>query len=662
MAGFMGGYMGKVLHVDLETGEVRQESLDPEMASRFIGGMGLSTKVLYDEVGPEVDPLGPENVMIFATGPLTGTNAPASGRLEVTAKSPANGALGTGNTGGIWGVELKRAGYDVLIVRRSSPEPVYLWIDDGHVEIRKAGHLWGRDAWETTEMLGEELGARRENEIKVMTIGPAGENLVRFASLINEYYHSAARSGLGAVMGSKKLKAIAVRGSGRVTVARPEAFQAARREAMDRIVNSWHPAMKDTYKDFGDVGPLRLAKGSYRQGSLPFNNFQTTVQPQWMETNTMEMARPHIKGKKGVCYACPLACFNLAEVDEGKYAGLKIANATFVGPVFEFGGKCAIMSMPAIWKCKEVCHKLGMDIFSAGPIIAFAMELYQRGIIGKEDTGGLALEWGDEEAALQLLEDMAYRRGLGDILAEGSLGAAERLGKGARDYAYTTKGLEMFGTDPRASGTTWILGYLDSPRGGDNVKTTHTHADHAPLPRTLEQRFQMSYEDYCRQYIGYLDIFDDEKKQIFGDPPRLEDESWEGKAALTKWMGDLCSAISTLVLCIFPTTFGNALGPTHYARMLSAVTGEETTARELMEAGERVFNLQRLYLTRGGMDSKDDDFPDKFYDEEIPDGPAKGARLSRETIHGVMQEYYQLRGWDQNGVPTREKLAQLGLP
>ncbi|MFQ5827142.1 MAG: aldehyde ferredoxin oxidoreductase family protein, partial [Dehalococcoidia bacterium] len=453
----MAGYMGKVLHVDLATREVRQESLDPEIASKFIGGMGLSTKILYDEVGPEVDPLGPDNVIIFATGPLTGTNAPASGRVEVTAKSPQNGALATGNTGGTWGVELKRAGYDALIVRKSSPEPVYLWIDDGKVEVRRADHLWGRDAWETTDRLGEELGGRRENEIKVVAIGPAGENLVRFASLINEYYHSQARGGIGAVMGSKKLKAIAIRGSGRVTVAQPEAFRSARQEAIDRIVNSWHPTMKDSYKDFGDVGPLRLAKGSYLGGSLPFNNFQTAILPQWLETNTLEMARPYIKGKKGVCFACPLACFNLAEVDEGKYAGLKISNATFVGPVFEFGGKCSIMSLPAIWKCKEVCHKLGMDIFSAGPIIAFAMELYQRGIIGREDTGGLALEWGDDDSALRLLEDIAHRKGLGDILAEGSLGAAERIGKDARKYAYTIKGLEMFGTDPRASGTTWIL-------------------------------------------------------------------------------------------------------------------------------------------------------------------------------------------------------------
>lgn len=654
------GYTGKILNIDLSRQQVSTQELDMALAQEFIGGMGLASKVLFDEVGPSVDPLGPDNILVFSTGPLTGTTAPCAGRAEVTAKSPLTGIIGSGNTGGVWGVELKRAGYDAIIVRGASPHPVYIWINGNQVEIRRADSLWGKDTFETSDMLRQALGEQAGHEIRVMAIGPAGENLVRFACLINEYYHAQGRCGLGAVMGSKKLKAIAVRGYEQIPVAHPKEFQQAVKETIEAITQPWHPALKGAHKRFGRIGALPLAKGTFRQGSLPGKNFQTQVLEGWLENMALDTSQRYLAGPIGNCYRCPLSCFNLFEVKEGKYSGLRIASATFVAPIFEFGAKCGIVSLPAVYKAKEICHRLGMDLVSAGSAVAFAMELYQRELLSKSEAG-MELNWGDDSALLQMLHDMAYRKGLGNVLAEGVREAAQRIGRGAEKYAYTVKGMEIFSPDPRATGKVWGLGYLDNPRGGDNIKTTHTHIGQMPHESVIKDRFGMTIPEYCQGYVNSLDIFPEEKKRIFGDPPRLDDSTYQGKAALNRWLSDLCAAMNSLMVCIFPTTFLGAVGPTHYAHLLSACVGEDITPQELMKRGERIFNLQRLYNVRCGISRKDDHWPDRFYDEALSTGPAKGKKLSREEIDGVLTEYYRLRGWDENGLPTKEKLRELGL-
>lgn len=654
----MFGYAGKILNIDLSNREVSEQDLSRETTKKFIGGTGIGSKILYDEVGPQVDPLGPDNIIIFATGPLTGTTAPTSGRVEVTTKSPLTGIMGSSNTGGLWGPALKWAGYDILIVRKVSKEPVSIWIDDENVEIRRAEHLWGKDTWETSDVLKKELGERHENEISVMAIGPAGENLVRFSCPTNEYFHVAARCGVGAVMGSKKLKAIAIRGTKKVAIANPRDFKDAMKEAVQRIKG----CIPIPWTVYQKSGPMATPRQWYEHGCLPGKNSQVGILPGWLENVTLEVAKKYVTKSCGSCFACPVRCFNMVEVKDGKYAGLKISTGTMNHPIAQFGGRLAIPHLPFIWKCKELCHKYGMDIGSAAGVMAFAMELYQRGIITEADTEGVKLEWGSEDAVLEMLEKIAYREGFGDILAEGAALAAKRIGKDSEKYALTIKGLEIIGDDPRASGRLWHSGVLDSPRGGDNIRNTHTLVRRRPTSDELK-KLGLSEEEYIKVYVDYLDIFEDVKRQAFGVPPRLDDSAFDkGTAVISKWLGDLCSVMNSLIVCILPTTILNALGPTYYARLLSACTGAEITPAELMKTGERIYNLQRMYLVRNGLNRKDDNFPSRFYDEAIQGGPRDGARLSRQEVNEYLNEYYRLRGWDERtGIPKPEKLHDLEL-
>ena len=327
----MYGY-GKTLEVDLSTGDIKQSDTDPEFARKYIGGMGFGCKILYDEVGPDIDPLSPDNIVVFANGPLTGTNAPCSGRVEITTKSPVTGHIGTGNSGGLFGAALKHAGFDLIVVRKQAEKPVYLWVDDDRVEIREAGHLWGKGTRVTSDIITEELDPSRPSKISVLTIGPAGENLVKYACPLNDYYHAAARNGAGAVMGSKKLKAIVVRGTGMVKIARPEEFRKAAREARERVI-----AADKATKMPGAT--LDSRKRYLQMGSLRAKNYQTGVLPDFLETRGLDAARKYFVRKEGTCYACPMPCFNLVEVKEGKYAGTKVNRGLMPGYVLDWGAK-----------------------------------------------------------------------------------------------------------------------------------------------------------------------------------------------------------------------------------------------------------------------------------------------------------------------------------
>jgi len=599
--------------------------------------MGLAARLLYDEVGEDVDPLGPGNVIIYANGPLTGTRAPSSGRTEITTRFPLTGNIGSGNTGGLWGTTLRRAGIDMITVRGAAGAPVYLWIDDGQVEIRKADHLWGKSTRETTDVLRGELGP-----VSVLAIGPAGEKLVKYACCLNDYYHVAARCGAGAVMGSKKLKAIAVRGTGSPGIARPDEFAAAAKDARERVLTA-----EAAHKEYGpSLEPRRLG---IEYGNLPGRNFQNGVVPRWLETRGVDAARKYFKKRDGTCYACPVPCFNLAEVTEGKYAGLRVNRSLMPGVVLCWGAKCAIQSIEAVWKCKETCQELGMDYESAGCTIALAMELYQRGIISRSDTDGLDLTWGNEDAIIELLHKIAGREGFGNVLAEGSVKAAKIIGRGAGKYVMAVKGLELgMLPDPRASKSEkgWIFDSLTSPRGGDNIKGTHFRAD------TYDPNW----------WTDKFDIFEDEKARMYCVPGPETAFRWEGKALMCRWFEDLASAVSSSGLCFDPCLSKMALGPTYLSRMLAAATGWDTTPEEVMTAGERSFNMMKAFSVRQGFSRKDDMWPERFFTEPLPDGPDQGSVLSRDAINRVLDEYYDLRGWDRaTGVPTVKKLAGLGL-
>jgi aldehyde:ferredoxin oxidoreductase len=649
------GFVGKILDVNLSPKRIMGEKLDVRVARKFLGGLGLGLKVLYDEVGPNVDPLDPENPIIIATGRLTGSAAPTSGRTEILTKSPLTGGIGRGNFGGWWGVRLKRAGFDAVIVRGKSNKPVYLWIEDELVELRSAEHLWGEDSWETTDVLKRELG----EDISVLSIGQAGENLVRFACPVVDYHHAPGRSHAGCVMGGKKLKAIAVRGTkGVVAVAEPEQFKAAVREITERIA---------AYPERGDrtrIGSNYLVQGAAESGMVPgTRNFQTTVLPRDSEVwNLPKSAEDCLTMGPEYGHHCPLAeyygCNLMANIKTGEYAGMKVGGVCFSLPGWEWGAKCGIRSYPAIWKCRELCNRYGMD--QSGPI-PFALELFQRGIITRENTDGLDLEWGNELAIMDMLCKIAHREGLGNILAEGSARAALRIGMGAEKCALTVKGMEIQYLDARIAPPAMNLGTVVGPRG-DDLNTTHGIYETFP---EWAKRAGWSKDEYLRWFVDWIDMSQDVKEKIFGTPPRpdaLDAHTVEGKAAYIKWYGEVSSIYNSLGLCLFTTNCFSAMGPAHFARLYSACTGWHITPSGIMKAGERIFNLMKAYIVREGFTRKDDDWPARFYEEPLPEGPARGAVLSKDDVNRLLDEYYELMGWDKrSGMPTKGNLAELGL-
>jgi aldehyde:ferredoxin oxidoreductase len=356
-----------------------------------------------------------------------------------------------------------------------------------------------------------------------------------------------------------------------------------------------------------------------------------------------------------------MPCFNRVEVEEGEYRGLKISSGTFVQVVSEFGAKCAIESLPAIWKCKEICHRLGMDYGSASGAVAFAMELFQRDLLPKSAAADVPLTWGNEKAAMQLLGQIAHREGLGDLLAEGTDRASRVLGPATSPYVMTIKGMEMIGADVRSGARAWAFGSLTSPRGGDNVRGTHMRGETISSLALLAPERVADWDSYSAAFVDALDMFPQVKAAIYGIPPRVDPFAHRGKARMTKWFEDLFSAVNALGLCTFPAD-KLALGPTDYADLLSSFLGQEVPPEEIMSIGERIFTVQRLFLIREGIRRKDEAWPARFFEEVMPEGPARGAVVSRETIERTLDEYYDARGWDRdNGYPTAQTLDRLGI-
>jgi aldehyde:ferredoxin oxidoreductase len=506
------------------------------------------------------------------------------------------------------------------------------------VEIRDASHIWGKDNHQTSNILIDEFEEASRCEVSVLTIGPAGENQVRYAHILNDYYHSAARTGSGAVMGFKKLKAIAVRGTGIIRIAYPEDFQKAVKEARERII-----ANDRARKMPGS--PSEPQKSVADRGALPGNNYQTGVVPQWIETRGSEIARKYFLKSEAVCHACPTPCFNLIEVKEGKYAGTRCNRGLMSGITFRWGAQVGLNNLPAVWKCKSTCELLGLDYASAAGCISFAQELYQRGIINKKDTDGLELTWGNEDAVVELLHRIAFRQGFGNILAEGSVRAAAEIGKGSADYLMVTKGMEMMSDDPRSGSKGFVIGDLTNPRGGDNVKGTHFIAD--------------QYNPHW--WVNEIDMFEDVKQRVYGMPGPDVANTWDEKPLMCKWFEDLFSLNNALGVCFYPSS-RLAIGPSYLSKLYSACTGWNTPPRDMMALGEKIFTLLKAFNARLGLTRKEDTWPDRFFKEPLPEGPAKGSILSKDKIEQLLDEYYELRGWDiQTGLPTKNKLEEIGL-
>lgn len=621
---------GDILRVDLTSGTIKREPISRELKLNFIGGRGINSKILYDELKPGTDPLSPQNVLIFGTGPLSGTSSPASGRWTVTAKSPETGIHGDANGGGHWAPQLKYTGIQHIVIHGKADKPVYLAIDDDEVEIRDASHLWGKDCWETEKIIRDEW---RDPRVQVVTIGPAGENLVKFACILTWVTSAAGRTGMGAVMGSKNLKAIAVRGTKGLKIARPEQFRKAVLEANRLILT--HP----NYKTFAEFGTPGLGDALYDSGELTVFNHR---QSQWEGNTVIGQGRSKQQLTKyttahRACFGCPLGCKHHYEVKDGPYAG-----TVGDGPEIPATGGMVfsgINEFTAGLRVTTLTNQWGIDTLTIPYLIAFAMDLYHRGIITKEDTDGIELEFGNHEALMEMMRKIVFREGFGNILAEGIASVAKKFGKEAEYLAAQIKGLNMGSADYRTQpgqGLSWVT----STRGADHLRGYPT----------------------C-ETVGVMDA--EVIKERFGTtelPPRL---SYEGKAKLVVWQQHFNAVQDIINTCRFTGEWlmAQRLQPRHYAAILSAATGIDFSGDDLMKAGERTFNVEAAFNHReAGLTRSDDVLPKRFFEEPLPDGPWKGAVVDWDKFEKMKDDYYELRGWDvELGIPSRKKLEELGL-
>jgi aldehyde:ferredoxin oxidoreductase len=600
----MFGWTGVILRVNLTTGEIKKEPTNMQDAKMFIGARGLASKILCDEIDPKIDPLSPTNKLIFAPGPLSGTMAPSMGRFDVVCKAPLNGVIAASNSGGSFGPEVKFAGYDLIIIEGVAKKPVYLWIFDDLVEIRDASALWGKNVPDTTDA----VRAATDEDAKVACIGPGGEKKVLFANIMNEMHRAAGRSGVGAVMGSKNLKAVAVVGTKSIEVADPEAFEKAVIDARKKI--SEHPVGGTGLRVYGTDVLVNILNSV---GSLPTRNFHDGYFPTADNFGGESLTAKYLTRPKG-CFSCIISCGRVTKVTNPKYAG------EGEGPEYEtawgFGSDCGIDDMDAITKANYLCNELGIDTITCATTIACAMDLYESGYITTKDTGGMAIPFGSVENMVKLVEMTANREGFGDQLAEGSYRLAKRYGH--PEYSMSTKMQEMPAYDPR--GIQGIgLHYATSNRGGCHVR-------------------------------GYTIA-----PEVLGNPFKVDQHATDGKPQLVITFQNLTAALDSTGSCLF-TTFG--IGADELASLLSAVTGVHYSTEDFMKAGDRIWNLERLFDLKSGFTGKDDRLPDRLIKEPILTGPSKG-----EVSHldKMLPEYYQLRGWDTKGTPSEEKLHELSL-
>jgi len=603
----MNGYIGKILEVDLNTSRLADRSIDEKTARRFLGGKGLGLTIIYDELKPDVDPLGPDNIIVFATGPATGTSFPTGGRYHVMAmKSPLTGSIGSSNSGGRWGPLLKAAGYDAVVVRGASDAPVYLRIIDGEAELVDAQGLWGNTTFQATDEIVAEVG----HNASVACIGPAGENLAAISCIVNDNYRAAGRTGMGAVMGSKKLKAIAVYGTGKVTVARPDEMKEQVKSALQKLKEN---PVTGTGGGLQTYGTAVLVNVLNEQGAYPVRNFQTGYFPDADKQSGETLAEKYVIGKKA-CWGCPIGCGRSTSVPDGAFSVTRGEGPEYE-TIFAFGSDCGITELDAITKANHLCNELGLDTISTGATIACAMELVENGKIPESKLHGLNLAFGNAGAMVEAVWMTAYRAGIGDDLARGSRYLAEKYG--APELSMTVKGLEIPAYDPRAIQGIG-LNYATANRGGCHVS-------------------------------GYTI-----SPEVLGLPEKLDPHTTEGKAQWVKTFQDFTSVVNSSVVCLFNTF---ALGLPDYTGMLSCITGWDISDQELLMIGERVTNLERMILNRYGFDEKDDTLPERLTSEPMPDGPASG-QVSQLSL--MLPEYYELRGWE-HGKPGSEKLRELGL-
>ncbi len=621
------GYAGKILYVDLSRGKYWTQNIREDLIKAYVGGSGLAAYLLWNLVNESTHPLSPENPLIVATGPTTGTLAPSSGRFTLVSKSPLTGIWAESHAGGFLGPQLKYAGYDVLVITGRSDKPVSIIIDDDDVQFYDSTSLWGLNTRDTVNEIKGRLG----KDYHVMCIGPAGERLVKFSSVMVDYYRAFGRTGLGAVMGSKRLKAVAIRGTKDVEVYDPGKYV----EILDEIlwINKEGPWALPAQLSLGRYGTPCLVTAMNAIGRLPTKNHWTGF---WEEADKISgEALLRYRVARGSCFSCMIMCKHVTKVDSGKYEG-----AISGGPEYEsvvaLGSNLLISNIEAIIYMNSLCNLYGLDTISTGKVISFIFECYEKGLVTKDELGGLEALWGNEEAAIELIKMIAERRGIGDILAEGVRKAAEAIGRDSWKYALHVKGLEVSAQDPRAHksvGCTWAI----SVRGADHL-------------RSLTTVDELGYREIAAERFGadkVNDVCD-----------RLTEKY---KGLIVKDQEDLFALVDSLILC----KYGTMWPPMYYfdfiAKILPPLTGikEFGDVKYLRLTAERIANLKRCFNLREGVGRESETLPSRFTDEPMPTGPSKGHTCNLDPM---LREYYEYRGWDYaTGLPYEDTLIRLGL-
>ncbi len=628
------GYNGKILHVNLSSGAVAVEEPGEAFYRKYLGGSALGLHYLLRDMPANADPLGPENILALCLSVMTGNPISGQSRVTAVAKSPLTGCIGDSQGGGFWPAELKFAGFDAIIIKGQAAKPVYLWIKDGQVELRPADHLWGKVTGDAEVMLKEELG---DDKIEVLQVGPAGENGVKFAAIMSMSNRANGRTGMGAVMGSKNLKAVVVRGTNRPTVADKAGLLALTKWGAQNLDES-------DIAGLAKYGTAETVGGNQGAGGLPTFNYNSGHFETWEKIDGITLYDTHLRGVaegkqdrlgRDTCYSCTVRCKRVAEIETGQY----LAQPLYGGPEYEtlatFGSYCGIDDLPAITLANQLCNMYGMDTISCGATIAWAMECFEEGRIGLEETGGLDLRFGNAEAMVKLTEMIGKREGFGDVLAEGSAKAAAKLGKGTEAFLITSKGMEAPAHMPQVKGSMGLI-YALNPFGAD-----HESHEHDPSYRYYPDRMAM---------IGLTDP----------QPDRVLNRE---KVRFTMLTQHLYGVLDSANLCAF--VYGPAwqlYGPDQMLEAIQAVTGWDMDMDEMMQVGERRTNMMRAFNARDGIDREMDTLPKKFFEKALVGGISDGNKVDYAEWAAAIDMYYQEAGWDvETGNPTRHKMEALDL-
>jgi len=622
--------MGKILRVNLSTRSITTDPLQEEVARKFIGGRGLSAKILFDELKPGVNPLGPENKLVVAGGPMGVIPFSGNSRFSVCAKSPLGLGWGESYSGGYMAPKIKQSGFDAFIIEGVSETPVWLYVNQGEAELRDASKYWGKTTEDTENGIKKELGDTDKRQTSVASIGPAGEKVVRYAAIMNDLREAAGRSGMGAVMGSKKLKAWGCKGSLKVPVHDDKKLKDYVRQCVTEVKKGPYIQPLRDYGTAGDTDDLSAS------GRLPTKNFMRgTFEGADKITGETIVSSGLLTGRD-TCWACSTNCKRVVD-SKSPYLLEKEVGGQEYETTAAFGSYCLNSDMYAIAKANQLCNLYGMDTISTGVVVGFAMEAYERGILTKEQTGGLELKWGSPEAIIKLVELIGNREGIGNLLAEGVWRAAQELGKGAEEFAMHVKGREV---------------PMHEPRGKRNLGLMYAVADRGACHMEWEHDDYWESDTYMRPDLGLV------ASEL---PNRTLLDFGSSKVKIAKVQADLWSMCDSLVVCVFDIYPGGGIEHSTLLGILNAATGWRMTMKEYMETGERAINLTRAFNAREGLTRDEDKLPNRLM-EPLPDGAFAGKPFAPEVLGSMLDNYYELRGWDKKtGRPTRATLHRLGL-